>query len=118
MLTSDELMTLVENARDSASLSDAKALALYEADVIVRRRRAEERTDVYLVVEVSWGVGPYDVERAAQRAALLARTGFAVMPVVAGKWVTPDAVYLAHHSQVWQLMDGHAIPPTPAVSPS
>src|SRR5438105_10016240 len=71
VLTSDELITLVENARDSGILSDADAQALYEADVIVRGRRAEDRTEVYLVVEVSWGVGPHDVERAAQRAALL-----------------------------------------------
>ena len=118
VLTSDELITLVENARDSGILSDADAQALYEVDVIVRGRRAEDRTEVYLVVEVSWGVGPHDVERAAQRAALLAQAGFAVMPVVAGKWVTPDAVYLAHRWQVWQLTDGRAIPPEPAVSPS
>jgi len=85
VLTSDELVTLLEDAREHGVLSDAEVQELYDADLVVRGRRAMDGTAVYLVVEVSWGVGPYDVERAARRAALFARLGVAVMPVVAGQ---------------------------------
>jgi hypothetical protein len=71
-------------------------------------------TQVYLVVEVSWGVGPYDVECAARRAALLGRIGVAVMPVVTGARLTAEAGRLAQQHQVWQITAGHVILPEPA----
>lgn len=113
VLTSDEVVTLVESAREHGILSDAEAQELYDADLIVQGRRVENRSAVYLVVEVSWGVGPHDVERAARRAALLAHTGVAVLAVVAGARLTAEAGRLAQQHQVWQLTDGHTIPPAP-----
>jgi hypothetical protein len=112
VLTSDELMTIIEDARDRGALSEAEARELYEADVVVRGKSPADGTDVYLVVEVSWGVGLHDVERAAQRAVLLSRTGLATLPAVAGKTILLEASALAHQSQVWQVTDGRAIPPT------
>jgi hypothetical protein len=89
-------VTLLEDAREHRVFSDAEIQELYDADLVVRGRRAVvDGTEVYLVVEVSWGVGPYDVERAARRAALLARTGVAVIPVVAGERLTAEAGHLA-----------------------
>jgi hypothetical protein len=114
VLTSDELVTLLEDAREHGVFSDAEIQELYDADLVVRGRRAIDSTEVYLVVEVSWGVGPYDVERAARRAALLARIGVAVMPVVAGERLTAEADCLAQQHQVWQITAGHVIPPVPA----
>jgi hypothetical protein len=114
VLTSDELVTLLEDAREHGVLSDAEIQELYDADLVVRGRRAMDGTEVYLVVEVSWGVGPYDVERAARRAALLARLGVAVIPVVAGERLTAEAGRLAQQHQVWQITAGHVIPPEPA----
>jgi hypothetical protein len=111
VLMSDELMTLIEDAIDRGALSEAEARELYEADVVVRGKRPEDGTDVYLVVEVSWGIGLYDVERAAQRARLLSHTGLAATPVVAGKTILLEAAALAHQTQVWQVTDGRAIPP-------
>jgi hypothetical protein len=75
VLTSDELVTLLEDAREHGVSSDTEVQELYDADLVVRGRRAIGGTEVYLVMEVSWSVGPYDVERAARRAALLARIG-------------------------------------------
>jgi len=118
VLTSDELVTLVEDAREHGVLSDAEAQELYNADLVVRGRRAADGTEVYLVVEVSWGVGPYDVERAARRAALFTHLGMAVLPVVAGERLTAEAGRLAQQHQVWQLTAGHVIPPEPAVPSS
>jgi hypothetical protein len=118
VLTSDELVTLWEDAREQGALSDAEIQELYDADLVVRGRRAVDGTEVYLVVEVSWGVGPYDVERAARHAALLARIGVAVIPVVAGERLTAEAGRRAQQHQVWQLTAGHVIPPEPAAFPS
>ncbi len=118
VLTSDELVTLLEDAREHGVFSDAEVQELYDADLVVPGRRAVNGTKVYLVVEVSWGVGPYDVERAARRAALLARIGVAVIPVVAGERLTAEAGRLAQQHQVWQLTAGHVIPPEPAAFPS
>jgi hypothetical protein len=118
VLTSDELVTLLEDARERGVFSDAEVQELYDADLVVRGRRAVDGTEVYLVVEVSWGVGPYDVERAARRAALLTRIGVAVMPVVAGERLTAEAGRLAQQHRVWQLTAGHVIPPEPTAFPS
>ena len=118
VLTSDELTTLVEDARDKGVLLSFDAQEIYDADVVARGRRLEDGTEVYLLVEVSWGVGRYDVERAAQRAALLARLGTPVIPVVAGKRITPAVARLAHKHQVWQLTNGRATPPEAAPAPS
>ena len=103
-------MTLLEDAREHGVLSDAKVQELYDADLVVRGRRVIDGTEVYLVVEISWGVGPYDMERAA----LLARIGVVVIPVVAGQRLTAEAGRLAQQHQVWQLTAGHVIPPEPA----
>jgi hypothetical protein len=111
VLTADELATLVEDARDNRVLLEFEAQEIYEADVIVRGRRLEDGTAVYLLVEVSWGVGRHDVERATQRAALLARLGTPVIPVVAGKRITTAAARLAQRQQVWQLTNGRAVAP-------
>jgi hypothetical protein len=118
VLTPDELTALVEDARDSGVLSEIDARQLYDTDLVVRGRCAEDGTEVFLVVEVSWGVGPYDVERAAERAVLLSRTGLATIAVVAGKRILPEAAALARQTQVWQITDGQAIPPDPAPASS
>jgi len=116
VLTSDELTTLIEDARDRGMLSDIEVQDLYETDLVVRGRRSEDRIEVYLVVEVSWGVGPRDVERAVQRAHTLAHIGLVTIPVVAGEHILPEAAELARRAQVWQVTDGRAISPSAAPS--
>ena len=117
VLTSDELMTLVEDAWDSGVLSRLEAQDLYDTDVIVRGR-LEDGTAVYVLAEVSWGVDRHDIERATQRAAILARLGTPVIPVVAGKRITPAVGRLAQQHQVWQLTNGRAVAPGNATMPS
>jgi len=111
VLTSDELITIIEDARDRGLLSDIEAQDLYETDLVVRGRRSEDGTEVYLVVEVSWGVGPHDVEWAVQRARVFSHIGLATIPVVAGEHILPEAHERARQSQVWQVTDGRAVPP-------
>lgn len=111
VLSPDELTTLLDDAIDSAALSEAQADDVSLADVIVRGRRRSDGAEVFLVVEVSWGVGLHDVERAIRRAALLAHTSTPALPVVAGTWITPEATDLARTHEVWQLTNGHATGP-------
>jgi archaellum component FlaC len=106
VLSSDEIVGIVEDACDRRILSDVQAQEIYDADVIVRGKRRTDGVEVYLIVEVSWGVGPHDVERAVERAALFARTGATTIPVVAGKKITAPAVRMAQAQQVWQVTNG------------
>jgi outer membrane murein-binding lipoprotein Lpp len=110
-LSNDELVALLDAAVTQGQLSRDEADTVIQADVIVRGRRWEDGTEVYLVVEVSWGVGLHDVQRAVERAALLARLGTPSLPVVAGFWVTPEAQEPARVLRVWQVTDGRVTPP-------
>lgn len=78
---------------------------------MVRGTHREDRTLVYLVIEVSWSVDTEDVERVARRATRLAKTGLSVLPVAAGETVRPAAAELAQRLQVWQITDAEVIPP-------
>jgi hypothetical protein len=92
-------------------LTEADREAIMAADLVCTGRRRTDDADVYVVAEVSEGVGPHDVERAAARARLLARLGQPAIPVVAGRWINSEAAALAQTSGVWQVVDGHADPP-------
>lgn len=111
VLSMDELHTFLDRAVAQGQLSEDEADEITLADVVVRGRRRDDRAEVYLVAEVSWGVGIDDVQRASERAALLARTGVSTMPVVAGSWVSPDAEAPARAFKVWRVTDGRITPP-------
>ena len=111
VLSGDELDALLEGAIVQGQLSEAEADELLLADLLLRGRRRADNSEVYLVVEVSWKVDPYDVERSVRRAALMSRIGIPAVPVVAGREVLAEAANLADMLQVWQLTNGQAIPP-------
>jgi hypothetical protein len=111
VLSGDELDALLEGAIAQGQLSEAEADELLLADLLLRGRRRADNSEVYLVVEVSWKVDPYDVERSVRRAALMSRIGIPAVPVVAGREVLAEAANLADMLQVWQLTNGQAIPP-------
>jgi hypothetical protein len=100
VLSLEELSTLLDEAVARGAISDAEAEAVTWADLVVQGRRREDGAEAALLVEVSWGIGPHDVERAAARAALLTRAGLSVLPVVAGRMITSEAVALARRQQV------------------
>jgi hypothetical protein len=116
VLSVDELSAVLDDAVTAGSLSETDADDLALADIVIRGKHKQEGTDLYLLVEVSWGVGPYDVERAARRATALARLGTPVIAAVAGKRLTAEAAELARAKQVWQIMDGYALAPEPTTS--
>lgn len=118
VLSADELSALLDDAVTTGALSEAEADDIGLADIVIRGKHKQDGTDLYLLVEVSWGIGPYDVERAARRATMLARLGVPVIPAVAGKRLTAEAAEMARAKQVWQIMDGYALAPEPMASPS
>src|SRR6266516_1347897 len=115
-LSSEELAMIVDDAIDAGQITAREGDDLVAADIVVRGRRTVDQGDVYLVIEVSWGVGKDDVERAARRAAILAKLGTPALAAVAGEFVTADAAELARTEGVWQVMDGRVIAPESASS--
>jgi hypothetical protein len=104
---------LIDDAEARGLLSPAERRDILLADLVVRGRRREDQEELYLVVEISVGIGPGDVERAERRASLLGRIQAAI-PVVAGEGITPEAMALAETRGVWRVLDGQILAPGPA----
>ncbi len=110
-LSQEELDALLEEAETQGLVSAAESEEITLADLVVRGTRRDTGAEVYVVTEVSWGVGIEDVQRAAKRAALLAKTGRHTLAAVAGEWVTPEAQQLAASLGVWQFTSSRVVPP-------
>lgn len=108
-LTDEELEALLAGAVEQGKLTEEEADRVMLADVVVRGRARQTQEPIYLVVEVSYGVGEGDVLRAVDRAGLLSRLGTPALPVVAGQGVIPQAAALAQSRGVWQVIDGHVV---------
>jgi hypothetical protein len=113
VLTPDETASLLEEAIERGALAPDQAHELSLADIIARGASRADGSTLYLVVEVSLGVGVHDVTRAVERATLLERTGVTARPVVAGHWLTPEATEAVRAFRVWQLTDGQVVAPSP-----
>ncbi|MFN0071645.1 MAG: hypothetical protein ACKVVP_09195 [Chloroflexota bacterium] len=95
VLTSEALLALLDETEDKGMLDEQERDAILLADTVVRGRRREDSREVYLVAEVSWGIGMGDVSRAIHRAGLLTKAGVEAMPLVAGESITAEAKSLA-----------------------
>ena len=111
VLSGEELQTLLEEALQENQLTESETLEILRADLVVRGRRRGDNAEVYLVVEVSWTVDPYNVERAVRRSTLLSKIGTPALAVVAGEGVTQEAVSLSEMLHVWQVTNGHVVSP-------
>ena len=83
--TDRELDKLLDSGLERGVITEDDWEEVRLADVVVRGRRRDDGTEVFLVVEVSWGVGLYDLERAVRRAGILGRLVAPVLPMVAGR---------------------------------
>jgi len=106
-LSTTKLADLLDDAVEQNTLTDAEREEILLADVVAQGKHRETGADVYAVIEVSWGVGPYDVERAVDRARLLSKLGTPALPVVAGKVITKQAASLAEEKHVHRLIERH-----------
>ncbi len=102
----EDLCRLLDDAMDSGVLTETERDDLIETDVVVHGRKREDGAEVYLIVEVSWGIGPSDVSRASQRARTFSKLGWQTLPVVAGEWADDDAKEAARRNGVVILLDG------------
>ena len=105
------LANMLDDAVDEGRLIESEREAIMLADSVLTGRRRSDGQDIYLLVEVSAGVGPYDVERAVERAMLLEKLGHPVVPVVAGSGITDEAEALAQERGVWYAEGGRVVPP-------
>ena len=109
--TDGELVKLLDSGVERGIITEDDWEEVRLADVVVRGRRRDDGTEVFLVVEVSWGVGLYDLERAVRRAGILGRLVAPVLPVVAGRGVTAEARSQCDADGVWLVLDGRVVPP-------
>jgi hypothetical protein len=105
------LADMLDDAIDEGRLSNEDRDTILLADIVLTGRRREGGEAVYLLAEISAGVGASDVERAADRAAILAKLGTPVLPIVAGKWINDQAVEMAGDRGVWYVIGGRVTPP-------
>ena len=111
-LSPEELDALLEEAEKRGVITAGDSAEIHRTDLVVRGKRRDTGSDVYVLAEVSWGVGAEDVRRAAERGQLLAKVGVGVIGAVAGEWITPEAQQMALGLQVWQFTPQRFVPPS------
>jgi hypothetical protein len=109
-LSSWEVADVLDDAEATGQLSSDERRDAVLADLVVRGRRREDQSELYLVVEVSVGIRPDDVECAVRRAEVLGRL-YTTIPVVAGEGITPEAMALADSRGVWRVLDRRVLAP-------
>ncbi|MCS7050343.1 MAG: ATP-binding protein, partial [Thermomicrobium sp.] len=92
LVSDDELTAMVEEAEDQGLLSNHEAEHLLLADLVLEGHAVGDSGQrIYVVCEVSWGVGPTDIVRVRERAALLSRIRQQpVLAAVMGAWLTRE----------------------------
>jgi hypothetical protein len=106
VLDAATLADRLDDAVDAGRLAPDEREAVLRADLVLTGCRREDQGDVYLLAEISCRVEPDDVDRAAERAALLGKLGRPAIPVVAGREITAEATLLASERGVWAVLDG------------
>ena len=106
VLSVEQLDRLVEAALQQGRLTWEERDDLLDADLVVQGRLRSTGQETSLVVEVSWGVGTHDVQRARRRAGLLEKVTGSALAVVAGRGITPEAAEMAERLGVFRVTDG------------
>ena len=107
LLSMGELARQIDTAEEEGRISSEERAQMLQVDAVVRARY-QRRYPVYLVIEISEGVGLRDVERARERAGIWAKIHpqDMVWPMVAGRFVAPEAHARAREQGVLILRDG------------
>jgi hypothetical protein len=101
-----EFSRFYEELDDREPLTPEELLEISLLDAIVEGRRKRDGTPVLLAVEASWSLYPDDVQRALTRAQIIAKRGYTVYPVAAGKYAEEGVVEAAQRLGVLVVLDG------------
>ena len=105
--TSPELFEPVEDAFDKGIITDPQETRISETDLILRAQRKDDRTVVWVAVEVSNDIGQRDIDRARQSAdALSVVFRQDALAVVAGYRIHPQDQARADTTDVHTLLVG------------
>lgn len=103
--TSSELFGPVEEAFDKGIITDPQETRISETDLILRAQRKDDRTVVWVAVEVSNDIGQRDIDRARQSAdALSVVFQRDAMAVVVGYRIHPQDQARADTTDVHTLL--------------
>lgn len=105
LVDSSALADLLDDAVQDRSLTDAERDEVLRADLVLTGRQRGADAPSYFVVEVSAGIGLTDVQRATNRAAILAKLGQPAVPVVAGGWINAEAFEMVEAYKVQSVLD-------------
>jgi len=97
---------LYEELDSREPLTQEELLEVSLLDAVVEGRRRSDGTPVLLAIEASWSIYPDDVQRALARAQIIAKRGYTVYPVVAGKYAEEGLVESARRLGVLVVLDG------------
>jgi hypothetical protein len=111
VLSTSTLADRLDDAVDEGRLSDSERKEILLTDLVLTGRRREDQAEIYLLAEISIGIGPHNVDRAADRSTLLRKLGLPVLAVAAGKSVNAEAADLARARGVILRLDGSEAPP-------
>jgi hypothetical protein len=83
-----EITERLEMAEANNIISDDEYGEVVTADLLWSGQLKQSQEEISLVIEVSWFAEPHDLDRAANRAAILRKIGLHAFPVVAAKeWI-------------------------------
>ncbi len=100
---------LYEQLDQQEPLSEEELMEISQLDAVVEGRRKRDGTPVLLAIEASWSLYPDDVERAFHRARIIAKRGYTVYPVIAGKYANEGVIEVAEQAGVLVVLDGGQI---------
>jgi hypothetical protein len=106
VLTPAALNSLLDRAVNAGTPTRPEAAAIRRADLVCSGSDPDSGAPLYLVAEISARVDAHDVERAAERAALLARLGTPTLGVVVGQRIDREAQAEADASGVRLVQTG------------
>ena len=97
---------LYEELDSREPLTQEELFEISLLDAVVEGRRKSDGTPVLLAIEASWSIYPDDVQRAFARAQIIAKRGYTVYPVVAGKYAEEGLLESAQQVGVLVVLDG------------
>ncbi len=114
VLDQSELGARLDDAVDRGDISEDERFAILNTDIVLEGSRADDRSEVYVLIEVSSAIDAHDLARVVERSRMLAKLGRAVIPALAGHSILREAELAARSYGVWRVLDGRTLTPEDA----